>query len=253
MNAIGIDGCRRGWFFIQLLDSAQFNLGVTERLDTLRNAIITSDLTLIDIPIGLQSSGNEERACDRAARRLLGPRASSVFPVPCRQALSSEVYQEGSAINYRITGRKLSRQSWGIVRKIAETDRLIRKLPDRGKLREMHPEVCFRSLNLGQPMEHNKKKPLGQAERLTLLGRYLPQAHAIVDKARARWLKKDLATDDILDALVGAVSASHRETLISLPSTTERDEFGLNMEIVYSDPTKKDHQYDEIQSPPQIA
>jgi predicted RNase H-like nuclease len=234
MNVVGIDGCRRGWFFVQLLDTARFKLGLAESLHELRNTIIAADLTLIDIPLGLKSSGKEERGCDLAARRLLGRRASSVFPVPCRQVLDCATYQEGSTVNHSITGRKLSRQSWGIMPKIAEADRLIRGLPKRSRPREMHPEVCFRALNQDQPMAENKKTPQGQAQRLALLKRHLPHTQAIVDQARARWLKKDLATDDILDALVGAVTASYPKDLVSLPAKTEKDELGLIMEIVFS-------------------
>ncbi|MCG8031222.1 MAG: DUF429 domain-containing protein, partial [Candidatus Thiodiazotropha taylori] len=119
------------------------------------------------------------------------------------------------------------------VAKIAEADRLIRDLPEPGKLREMHPEVCFCTLNNGQPMAHNMKKPAGQSERFTLLKRHLPHIQTIVDEARHGWRKRDLADDDILDALVGAVSASYAERLVSLPTMTEKDELGLNMEIVF--------------------
>jgi predicted RNase H-like nuclease len=236
MNVIGIDGCRRGWFYVQLLDATRFSLGLAESLEELRDTIIAADLALIDIPIGLKSSGTAERRCDREARGLLGPRASSVFPVPCRQVLDCQTYQEGSAVNHSLTGRKLSRQSWAIVPKIAEADRLIRGLPKRSRPREMHPEVCFLALNQDQPMAHNKKTPQGQAQRLALLKRHLPHTQAIVDEASARWLKKDLAADDILDALVGAVTASYPKALVSLPAKTERDELGLTMEIVFTGP-----------------
>ncbi|MBT2969886.1 MAG: hypothetical protein B6D72_07895 [gamma proteobacterium symbiont of Ctena orbiculata] len=238
MIAVGIDGCRRGWFYVQLLGPGRFETGVTEALHTLRDIIISADLTLIDIPIGLRPSGTEERKCDREARRLLGRRASSVFPVPCRQVLDCRSYQEGSELNQVLTGRKLSRQSWGIVPKIAEADRLIRDLPDNRRLREMHPEVCFLGLNRGRPMGHNKKRPQGRAERLTLLKHHLPNSRTIIDNARAASPKRDLADDDILDALVGAVTASHPEYLVSLPAATERDELGLTMEIVFASPGK---------------
>ncbi len=82
----------------------------------------------------------------------------------------------------------------------------------------------------------NKKKATGQAERLAVLGRYLPQAEAIYREIRAQWPKRDLASDDILDALVGAVTASRPEWLASLPDAVEVDELGLPMEIVYAVP-----------------
>ncbi|MEW8505889.1 MAG: DUF429 domain-containing protein [Candidatus Thiodiazotropha sp.] len=236
MNVVGIDGCRRGWFYVHLLEPGCYKTGIGETLQALHDIIAGADLTLIDIPIGLKSGGKAERKCDLEARRLLGRRSSSVFPVPCRQVLACKSYREGSELNHTHTGRKLSRQSWGIVPKIAEADLLIRQLPDKTKLREMHPEVCFRALNSGQPMAHNKKLPQGQAQRFAVLMRHLPQSCAIVNQARASWLKKDLADDDILDALVGAVTASYPETLRSLPDTAEKDELGLIMEIVFANP-----------------
>jgi predicted RNase H-like nuclease len=207
---------------------------VVERLDALRDEIIASDLTLIDIPIGLKSSGSEERHCDREARKLLGKRASSVFPAPCRQALECRDYAEASSVNQSATGRKLSRQSWAIVLKIYEVDSVVRGLPERRKLREMHPELCFMALNGGEPMGHNKKKAAGQTERLAVLSRYRPDAETIFQEARTGWLKKDLANDDILDALVGAVVASHPDWLVSLPTVPEEDDVGLPMEMVYA-------------------
>ncbi|WP_303900883.1 DUF429 domain-containing protein [Thiohalomonas denitrificans] len=234
MNAIGIDGCRRGWFFVQLTGSGRYHIGIAEQLEALRVAITASELTLIDIPIGLRSAGAEERRCDREARKLLGPRASSVFVAPCRQALGCEDYASGSSTNRAVTGRRLSRQSWAITPKIAEVDTFIRMLSERRKLREMHPELCFRALNDSQPMGHNKKKAAGHAERLAVLSRWLPQVPKIVEQARARWPRKDLAIDDILDALVGAVTAARPGALESLPAVPEKDDKGLSMEIVYA-------------------
>lgn len=78
-----------------------------------------------------------------------------------------------------ITGRGLSRQSWAITPKIAEADAVIRRLPERRRLREMHPEVCFAALNGMRPMSFNKKKPAGHQERLAVLVRHLPQAAAV--------------------------------------------------------------------------
>jgi predicted RNase H-like nuclease len=233
MNVIGIDGCRRGWFFVQLLDAGQYNPGLVESLHELCDRLLAAELALIDIPLGLKSAGREERSCDREARKLLGARGSSVFPVPCRQALQQADYPAASAVNHEVTGRKLSRQSWAIAPKIAEADRLIRSLSDRRKLREAHPELCFRALNHGQPMPHNKKTRPGKEARLALLERHLPRTREIVEEARTRWRRKDLATDDILDALVCAVAATQPKSLISLPALTERDDFGLIMEIVF--------------------
>jgi predicted RNase H-like nuclease len=49
-------------------------------------------VTAIDIPIGLP--GGRPRTVDGEARRLLGPRASSVFPAPARGTLDASSYEE---------------------------------------------------------------------------------------------------------------------------------------------------------------
>jgi hypothetical protein len=78
-------------------------------------------LVLVDIPIGLPSNGR--RACDLEARRLLGrPRASSVFPVPCREAVYENSYAEACRLNKQKLGIQISKQTWNIVKKIAEID-----------------------------------------------------------------------------------------------------------------------------------
>jgi len=80
----------------------------------------------IDIPIGLLDG---PRACDKAARKLLGqPRGSCVFPAPCRAALQVETYEEASAINRQKAGRALSRQARRIVPKIRLVGNVI--IPD---------------------------------------------------------------------------------------------------------------------------
>jgi predicted RNase H-like nuclease len=74
----------------------------------------------IDIPIGLLEG---PRACDKAARKLLGqPRGSSVFPAPCRPALGPQTYAEASSINREKTMRGLSQQAWGVAPKIKQVD-----------------------------------------------------------------------------------------------------------------------------------
>jgi predicted RNase H-like nuclease len=80
-----------------------------------------ADTILVDIPIGLRESGQQERLCDPDARRILGPpRSSSVFPVPCRPSLYVREYREASRVIERHTGRRPSRQSWNIAGKIRE-------------------------------------------------------------------------------------------------------------------------------------
>lgn len=198
----------------------------------------TARRVLIDVPIGLRDEGSAERLCDREARRLLGAgRASSVFPAPTRPALYADRYETASEINARLCGRRLSRQSWGIARKIRGIDELLRSREDlRAIVRECHPEICFWSLNGHRPMSQNKRREGGRDERLRVLERFVPGADAVVKAAAEAYRRRDVARDDIIDALALAVTARlGRAGLRTVPAKPERDAFGLPMEIVFAD------------------
>ncbi|MEM7028968.1 MAG: DUF429 domain-containing protein [Chloroflexota bacterium] len=233
MKFIGLDGCRAGWFFVGFDDHGRWEAGTVSTIADLATAIKASEEALIDIPIGLRESGTEERLCDLAARKLLRKRRASVFPAPCRPAIQCLTYEEASATNHTHTGRKLSWQSWGIVAKIKEVDDFLQDRALKGKLREMHPEIGFWAFNANQEMFHSKKKAEGVQQRLTVLRHYCQQTDDIVAYAMARYKRKDVGKDDILDALIVAIAATFANDLVSLPIVPELDAQGLAMEIVY--------------------
>lgn len=234
----GVDGCRCGWCVVQLDRNHAWHIHLVENINTLAPLIETSVLTLIDIPIGLLDNDGPQRECDQQARRVLGmPRASSVFPAPSRTATYAASYEQACSLNQQRLGRKLSKQSWNIAAKIREIDELLLKQKHLAtKLRESHPEVCFWALNNKIPMRFNKKKPSGHEERLALLAHYLPQARDILEAARVKYSRKDLAVDDILDAIVLAVAAQlGNQNLHTLPVDPPKDRQNLTMEITYPD------------------
>jgi predicted RNase H-like nuclease len=150
--AIGIDGCKGGWFFF-CSDDGAWRFGVEESIADILSDVQGGAQVLVDIPIGLKERGKTERECDLAARELLRPkRHSSVFPAPCRQALNMDNYESASEKNLKVTGRKLSRQTWGLVPKIREVDDLMRSYSQaKYVVREAHPELLFCGL-AGGPM-----------------------------------------------------------------------------------------------------
>ena len=104
-------------------------------------------------------------------------------------------------------------------------------------MRECHPEVCFWALNNGEVMQHTKKHSAGRAERLNVLANYLPQASEILEKGLHSYRRKDVTADDIIDAMVCAVTAKLGfDCLSTLPREPVRDAKGLSMEIVYWTP-----------------
>jgi predicted RNase H-like nuclease len=233
---IGIDGCRAGWFCMILDSGNHGSFRLAPDAGAVGELAAAADAALIDIPIGLPDSGPEGRLCDREARRLLGAgRAASVFSAPARPALAATGYAHALELNRRATGRGLSRQAWNIVPKISAIDTLLcANGALRDVLRECHPELCFRALNAGQAMRFSKKRPEGRKERLGVLEIHFPPCRALLDQACAAFLRREVACDDIVDALVCAVTAKvgfgHYRTL---PAAPPRDGRGLPMEIVY--------------------
>ena len=128
----GVDGCRGGWV-LALVDPSRAVTGLRV-LRTFAEVVLAAreaELTLVDIPIGLPSADCPRlRLCDTMARERLGPRASSIFSVPAREAVWAPSYVEACRENRRILGRDLSKQSWGICPKIREADAVFR-LADR--------------------------------------------------------------------------------------------------------------------------
>jgi predicted RNase H-like nuclease len=238
---IGIDGCRSGWFCVMLDAGDHWSCRVAPDARAVGALALEADSVLIDIPIGLPDSGPDGRLCDREARRLLRRgRAASVFSAPARRTLAADCYPQALELNRQATGRGLSRQAWNIVPKIRDIDALLGSNGAlRGVLRESHPELCFWALNGQQAMHDNKKQRAGQQERLRVLERYFPQCHALFEQACAGYPRREVARDDIIDAMVCALTAklgygSYR----TVPATPVSDGQGLAMEIVYSTPAK---------------
>ncbi len=183
----------------------------------------------IDVPIGLLERG--ARDCDLKARRLLGPRGSSVFPAPLRAILKAKSHREASSMRRRVEQKGISIQTWGIVPKIAEADRFLRADADRSRVvREAHPEVSFRFLNRGRPMALPKRKVAGRAERLAALR---PWCGSAINRVLAESARLGCQKDDILDAIVLLWTAERidRGIAIRLPDKTLFDACGLPMEI----------------------
>jgi len=236
-RSVGVDGCRAGWFAVTINAAGDAEFGIFRSISECWNAYPDAGAVLIDIPIGLISGAGSGRLCDAAARKALKPlRHASIFSPPCRPALSASAYREACEINLKVCGKKISRQAWGIAGKIKEVDEFLQGRPEaRGRVRETHPEICFWALAGGTPMAHGKKSAAGEAERLALLERVYPKSGAIFKDALNRHARKDLARDDILDALVTAATATRlKHGSATLPADPPRDRCGLAMEIVYA-------------------
>ena len=236
MKYLGVDGCKGGWVAAIFEDSNFLGFEKFPDITSIWSSYGDASCICIDIPIGLVDQGQNSRECDVMARKLLGPdRKSSVFPPPCRHSLGASSYQEACAINFKNTGRKISRQAWGILPKIMEVDTFLRSnIPASQVIREVHPEVCFWAFDK-KPMTYNKKYNKGGFhERLALVQRFLPEIQEGFFCAERKRLKK-VQYDDLMDALVAGLTASTMKFMTFLPHDPEHDSRGLPMRICYSE------------------
>jgi predicted RNase H-like nuclease len=233
----GIDGCKAGWVYVAMNEAGGYGFGIEAKIGDVVRKLHGADLILVDMPIGLPSARCPKRHCDVAARSAIAPRGSSVFPVPARCALVQLDYAAACAENERVLGKRLSKQSWAIAPKIREVDDFLRKGGEKVPIREMHPEVAFWALNFETPLVEKKKKTAGIRERLDILCRHYPLAEACYEACLQSYASSEVAKDDILDALVGAVTARYAPNLATFPANPVFDEEGLPMEIVYAVPS----------------
>lgn len=235
VSAVGVDGCPAGWFYVVLEPPGTSRWGIIGHLGELVQEVSEPARIFVDIPIGLPND-HSERECDLAARRKLGePRRRSVFRAPARAVLQEVDYKDAKRRSREVTGKDLSAQTFGIVPKCREVDRLLRgDTKARKIIREVHPEVCFWALAGCRPMKHNKGKPEGFRERVAVLKQLRPAAEQEIEGMLSQFTRKNVARDDAVDAMVAAITASaEASALRTLPPHPPRDSVGLPMEMVY--------------------
>ncbi len=236
MNAVGVDGCKACWIAVSL-NNKEWKVDFCSDISQLWQLHKNASVILIDVPIGLRENECLERLCDLKARKLLGsPRSSSVFPAPCRGALYNNSYEEACTTNKSLVGRGLSLQTWSISPKIRELDEFLLEFESaRGIIIESHPEVSFYALNGQQPMQFNKKKSAGFSERYNLLKSIYPRTEEVVKYTLKKYLRKQVAKDDILDALCLAINGllGLKNGFVTLPEVPEEDSKGHKMQIVF--------------------
>jgi predicted RNase H-like nuclease len=237
----GLDGCAGGWVLVTVtVDGStagltagstagttrpRLSVTVVETLDAVVADVRSGRMAsaAIDIPIGL--AARDPRACDLEARRMLGPRRSSVFPAPVRSVLGAGTYADACDRSRRACGKGISKQLFNILPKIAEVDRLqSRRL--QAHLFEMHPELSFTVL-AGAPMRFTKRTAAGRVERITALRPAFGDVARLVGHPPA-----GAQRDDVLDALVGAWTALRHTAHRHLQLGGQRDGRGLRMEMI---------------------
>jgi predicted RNase H-like nuclease len=197
---VGVDAARGGWVAVVLEDGAFADAVLERRLPAVLERFPDAVTIGVDVPIGLPPLGSRRRADDEA-RRVAGPRRSSVFLTPSREALEALTYSEA-----RTVAPGTSAQAWALRAAILDAARV-----DDSRVHEVHPEVSFAVL-AGESLRFAKRTWNGQRERVRLLRR---AGVKIPDRLDAGIV----AADDVLDAAVAAWTATRiaRGEHITLP------------------------------------
>jgi len=228
---MGLDGCKGGWAAV-MVDLNGLEAPQHAVFESFQSAFDWgAQIIAVDMPIGFESApdGAPGRACERAARQLLGPRRSSIFPSPLRPALKAQSYEQANALNRAAGGTGLSKQAYNLFPKLRELDAVLTPELGASVVFETHPETSFTVLS-GRPAQHRKTTVEGRAERLSVLHQHgLPgelfEPHP--------YLRRICAPDDLVDAGLCALTAMRiaSATARTLPEDPPRDERGLIMAI----------------------
>src|SRR5271166_3128589 len=94
-HVAGVDGTPGGWAVI-ITQAGRSVIRKVAALSSILDGGTDFDIIAIDISIGLLDAYEiGGRACDRAARKLLGkPRGNSIFPAPVRSVLAATSWDD---------------------------------------------------------------------------------------------------------------------------------------------------------------
>ena len=226
---IGVDGCKGGWI-AAVLDHGYLQFKKYDRIDKVIAEHPEFSAFLIDMAIGLRNNPDQIRP-DDVAKKELGEKAPSVFPIPSRLAVYTEREDAQKEANKMTLGKSLAKQSIAIIPKIRELDEFLNAHPEyKNRILESHPEVVFARLN-GSVVLSKKKEYLGFMEREQILSEYLNSTDlkGLWDESK----KLGCNLDDLMDAACLAVTgAMYAHGMCeTIPEHPEQDEKGLYMQL----------------------
>jgi predicted RNase H-like nuclease len=202
-TVVGIDGCRGGWVAVSAQGGSFTGAAVYPKIEVLTSDVAQADMLAIDLPLSFPVDGSPRRA-ETAARKFLGKQWVSVFLTPPREVLAAPNYRAACRVAQAAIGKKISRQAYGLGKRILELTAYLEKTKD-GRLHEVHPEISFRLLaeGLGKEITAPKKSWTGFHERVEVLEAVgMAPPRAPIPNLRG------VGIDDLLDACAAAWSAS---------------------------------------------
>jgi predicted RNase H-like nuclease len=230
-TVIGVDGCPGGWIAVI------WGRTLAHRLCPTFSDVLALDgrIIAVDMPIGFPEKHG--RSFDSEVRKVLGPRRSSVFPVPSRAAVMCEDYRHACSTNRANSDppKAVGKQCFNLFAKMREIDILLRKAPLQHRVFEAHPEVAFWAMNGRRPVKHPKKQggrpfKAGIALRRRLLA---ASGFPLATLPTLAYLKREVAIDDLIDACACAWVARRilRGEHLRFSGEPGTDQYNLRMEI----------------------
>lgn len=163
MEVIGADVWQGRWVTVRADASAVTGMEVYDAFaDVLAEA---EDAVVIGVDMPLTMPAVPPRPGEIEARRLLGPRRSSLFITPSRRVLEAPGYATARRLAVTHDGRGVSAQAYALRHKILEVAPLAEQ-DDR--LHEVHPELAFLEM-AGEPLSEAKTTWNGHTMRRRLL------------------------------------------------------------------------------------
>lgn len=198
MRIGGVDSGPHGWVVCVLAGTGRarrVDWSVVPDAAAVLAATAGCDAVGVDIPLAVPD-GPRRREAEVLAAARLGPARASLFPTPPAPVLDTASHAEACAVARRVTGRGISLQTWHIVPKIRDFQRV--ELP--ASVVEAHPELSFRTMAPGTGFA-SKRTARGAGQRVAALAGWADPGPLLGDlPARTR-------LDDVLDALATAWTA----------------------------------------------
>lgn len=205
-TAVGVEARAPRTFWTARVEAG--DVTAIERWEDLEAALDAGpevDAVAIDVPVGHEDpdgEGDGLRACDRAARDLLGEARDRLLAVPPFRVLEADTYHEAVAACEAGGWPRLPAPMWHARERLLWIEQV--SAGDEGLL-EVHPEVSFAVLaGLGgpvEPMEHAGDTWASHHERLRAL-------HAAGVHPEGLLEGREADPGRVLDAVAAALSAA---------------------------------------------
>jgi predicted RNase H-like nuclease len=224
----GVEPCPGGWLVvpgnIQGITMAPQPAFVVATMADVLDYRPTFTVVALHAPVGLPDKPDDRRACDVAARRVLGRRRGAAVLAPPRAALQARTLTEAQEAD-----PTMDIVRWRLLPKAMEAVTDVQSWRQR-TVWEVNPELAFLQMNEGIPLRSPKRSQLGRRERRALLDAKLPGIDRVMQQRGP-----DVRESRLLDAAADLWTARRimARAITRLADPPEWDADGVRMDIVY--------------------